>query len=686
MRCFVVGLVFSVSMVVATPALAATLNTGLDFGTSTGLSTQDIRVSVAKIIRAFIGILGILALGITLTGGFLWMTSGGDETKITTAKRLLANGAIGLTIILLSFSITQFVISRLNQALGDGGAVTSAGVGFGNEVFLSGALGNGPIASHYPTRGAVDIARNARIFVTFRDEVDPASLAADTNANGTIGTAGEVAGQFDNGADLALPEAIQVAAIGVNVDPTKLTPAAKAQDLAAFQREAAKLVPIGVTTVDRKTFVFSPITVADGRARMTAARFPERALLGDGRAPAAYVVRLTPAIANLAHRADGSANSVFAGAFREGYSWDFTVSTTIDLTPPKIVRVLPTPDSGRDAADGTVVGVRDQPRNVLVQVNFDEAMDPTVVSGSYASGDAVRNFAHLAVSRDGTATGRLDGTFTIANQYQTVEFTTASPCARNTCGGDVYCLPPNADLTAWIDAARLEAGGPAGIPFSGVMDAAGNSLDGNGSGRAEGPVSRYDQTLVHPVGGDSVQWRFATNDTLDLVAPRIDEVVHYFKSSDAPQRFGGTTTLESVNSVDPQKPVEVLFTKLMSSDVATGVHLTEKLGCTVATGSGCLWSLGFAEHEDTEDADHEVDATRVTITHAPFREARVNPPPEYRVRIDSTVRDLYQNCFFAREEPVGPRGPLGGGRCVSVAGVETCCVSVAGVETCAPVP
>ena len=137
MLCFVVVSVFSASMVVAfaSPVLASTLNTGLDFGTSTGLSTQDIRISIAKIIRAFIGILGILALGITLTGGFLWMTSGGDETKITTAKRLLANGAIGLTIILLSFSITQLVISRLNAALGGAtGQQGGAGDGGGGTL------------------------------------------------------------------------------------------------------------------------------------------------------------------------------------------------------------------------------------------------------------------------------------------------------------------------------------------------------------------------------------------------------------------------------------------------------------------------------------------------------------------------------------------------------------------------
>ncbi|MBI4434564.1 hypothetical protein HY635_01990, partial [Candidatus Uhrbacteria bacterium] len=69
------------------------LETGLQFGTATGLSTQDIRITVAKIIRAFIGILGLVALVIILYGGFLWMTSGGDEEKIGKGKKVLTNGA-----------------------------------------------------------------------------------------------------------------------------------------------------------------------------------------------------------------------------------------------------------------------------------------------------------------------------------------------------------------------------------------------------------------------------------------------------------------------------------------------------------------------------------------------------------------------------------------------------------------
>ncbi|MBI4433319.1 IPT/TIG domain-containing protein [Candidatus Uhrbacteria bacterium] len=120
MTCAVLLLLF------ASPAVAQ-VNTGIDFGTATGLSTQDIRVTIAKIIRAFLGFLGVIAIGITLVGGFLWMTAGGSEEKVVRAKKTITNGVIGIAIILMSFSIAHFVLTRLQEAAGNGGSFTAVG-------------------------------------------------------------------------------------------------------------------------------------------------------------------------------------------------------------------------------------------------------------------------------------------------------------------------------------------------------------------------------------------------------------------------------------------------------------------------------------------------------------------------------------------------------------------------------
>jgi hypothetical protein len=345
------------------------------------------------------------------------------------------------------------------------------------------------------------------------------------------------------------------------------------------------------------------------------------------------------------------------------------------------------------------VGAPDQPRNVLVQLNFNEAVDPTVTTGTFTTADlapgATTGFRHLAVTKDAA---RLPGKFTISNQYRTVEFVTDTACGQNSCGGTVYCLPGNAELLSLAEAAQLEAGGPAGLPFSGVMDAAGNSLDGNGNGATNGPGSpRFDRGKTaeqNATASDSVEWRFFTNDTIDLVAPEIREVVHFQKGADEPRMtFGGAAPFNTdpaqpdAEEVSLTKPIEVLFSKLMSGDAGGGIRLSEEQGCNETTGAGCLWHTTYAEHEDSPppDTDDVIDVTRATVSHAAFRDAQAGfEVPQYRVRVDSSVKDIYQNCMFTvatgtppvplPETNRGPRGPTGGSRCVrpTPGAAETC--------------
>ena len=91
-------------------------NFGLEYVTSIGLGTQDVRVTIANIIRIFMGLLGLVAVVIILLGGFKWMTAGGAEEKVTEAKGLITSGVIGLAIIVSAFAIATFVINSLISA------------------------------------------------------------------------------------------------------------------------------------------------------------------------------------------------------------------------------------------------------------------------------------------------------------------------------------------------------------------------------------------------------------------------------------------------------------------------------------------------------------------------------------------------------------------------------------------
>lgn len=87
-------------------------------GDVAGLGGADLRTTIAQIIRAALGFLGVVAVVIIIWGGFLWMVSGGADDKVKDARKLIVMGIVGLAIVLSAFAIAQFVISSLGAATG----------------------------------------------------------------------------------------------------------------------------------------------------------------------------------------------------------------------------------------------------------------------------------------------------------------------------------------------------------------------------------------------------------------------------------------------------------------------------------------------------------------------------------------------------------------------------------------
>ena len=86
-------------------------------GQVAGLGEEDLTAVVARIIRAILGFLGIVAVIIILWGGFLWMTSGGSDEKVGKARKFIIMGIIGLAIVLSAYAIASFVITALVGAV-----------------------------------------------------------------------------------------------------------------------------------------------------------------------------------------------------------------------------------------------------------------------------------------------------------------------------------------------------------------------------------------------------------------------------------------------------------------------------------------------------------------------------------------------------------------------------------------
>ena len=89
---------------------------GTDYLTGVGLGSQDIRVTIVKLLRIAFGILGTITLVLIVYAGFIWMTSSGKQDVIAKAKKIIINAVIGLIIIILAAAITEFVFSKIQEA------------------------------------------------------------------------------------------------------------------------------------------------------------------------------------------------------------------------------------------------------------------------------------------------------------------------------------------------------------------------------------------------------------------------------------------------------------------------------------------------------------------------------------------------------------------------------------------
>lgn len=447
----------AVFLLSAHPVLAQAPGQGLtafeQFGQTVRLGDASPIVIVARLIRIFLGLTGIILTVLVIYAGWLYMSSLGNPKKLEQAKKLLKNAVIGMFIIWFSFSLSWWF---LNKLLGGGNANGSVTTAQRYNEPLKGSLGAGIINSHYPLNNAVDVPRNTKIFVEFKEAMAPASIVRNY-------VEGQQGGELN------------------------------ANNIKIFKTEegvARALAPNQVlVNIDaaKKIFVFRPVN-----------------LLGDSQNNTNYSVQLLPGI----QKANG--NAAFSGAYGDGYKWSFQVGTEVDVTPPKITSVVP-------------VSNANEPRNVTVEVTFDEAMDPVVSTGALIGNPpAAPVFTNIAVKN--AANDSIQGSFEISNGYQTVDFTTTDACAQDPCGDTIYCLPGGQRISVTLTAAAVDPEAlPQAILFgalpNGLTDASGNSLDGNADGKACQGINNVDKC---PQGNqDGYSWSFNTSNEVNATVPRI---------------------------------------------------------------------------------------------------------------------------------------------------------------------
>lgn len=581
-----------------------------DVGSASGLSTEDLTTVIGRIISVVLGTLGVILLIIMIYAGFLWMTAGGNPDQVEKAKKWMVNGVVGLIIILASYAITAFIVNAL------GGTLTGGGRGSGSGTYSSiernsGSLGSGGINYHYPARNATDIPRNTRILVTFKSAMNLEDFIDGYNVNGT-------------------PEDISddTASTALNADNILIY---RTEDGAS---EALTSEEVSVSfTEDLKTFSFAP-----------------EDYLGSSTEDVSYTVFIDDAVETV----DGD-QIVNTG----GYEWSFEVSTELDLDPPTVVSV--SPRAGREVD-----------RNIVVQITFSEAIDPTSATGTRESASGFSNIQTYGL--DGVA---LTGVYAISNSYKTVTFATDDACGTNSCGETMYCLPGEEDVTVDVMAATVdEANAPQAesFPYDGVVDIAANALDGDGDGDA----------------GDDYSWSFTTTDDINLDAPVIEAI--------APN------VLEEDVALD--QDITILFDSIMWSSTLSSEYLS-----LTSNPSHEMWYSVDNAAVDTDgnlvsSSGGDPVATRATIRHGVFLETTedeltgescttaedcdsgqaCNSDGQcyeegetflYAAEVTSDVKNEYQNCYVPGEGPDGR-----GGSCGTSSAEPFCCNGVASSSSC----
>ena len=561
-----------------------------------GLPATDIRLIVARIIRVALTLLGVVLLVLVLYGGFLWMTAGGNEEQIGQAKKVITNATIGLAIILSAYAIVAFIFKLLGISGGDGGGPGVAPPRIQNFQG-SGALG-GIIKDHYPARNQTDVPRNTKIVVTFRKPIKLDTFVADTNNNGTLGDCINLGPNMDWKTDCdSLKNSDNDHLIVRRADNGQAISGATV--LAA--RENGKVFTIVIRPFDP---------------------------LGSASAPMSYAVRLGKEI-HLDDPANKDPSAFLSSKFgNDYYEWQFTVSTALDTTPPSVLNVFP--------GDKTT-----EPKNSVIQIDFSEPIDPIGVQGEFVTSSA--NPLYYAV--DGNSlflqnpkSTRPSGLFRLTNGYRTLEFTPDTDCGvTNACGGKVYCLPVCDKPGEKCDADNYEMLVKAGrtinnssfeaIPFSGVMDLAGNALDSD-------PYRQINiATTSLPVfpkwkEPDNFFWQFTISTDIDVTSPYLKTI--------APGLDG--------QFVKPNGAWEMLWSKRMRIDPMYSIGIQEWPSQNIPL---CLTPRVWFNLNGT---------TKTVMDHCAFIDGRRQ---YYIPAVNSEIEDAHFNCFYPGKGPGDAGGKSG---------------------------
>ena|SRR6056297_2748554 len=94
--------------VVSNPTVNEALRAG-DIGPGEGRATAFLASQTGSAIGTVLSFLGVIFLILTITGGIMWMTAGGNTEQVAKARKLITSAVIGLVIIFAAYALTSFI-------------------------------------------------------------------------------------------------------------------------------------------------------------------------------------------------------------------------------------------------------------------------------------------------------------------------------------------------------------------------------------------------------------------------------------------------------------------------------------------------------------------------------------------------------------------------------------------------
>lgn len=72
----------------------------------------DLADVIGSVINVALSLVGLTFLVLMVYGGYLWLTSRGDEAQIEKSKEIIKSAIIGLVLVMSAYAITVLVTSR----------------------------------------------------------------------------------------------------------------------------------------------------------------------------------------------------------------------------------------------------------------------------------------------------------------------------------------------------------------------------------------------------------------------------------------------------------------------------------------------------------------------------------------------------------------------------------------------